>query len=105
MTNRSFLWQSIKAISQQMQEQLAQGDWESLVAMQHKRQFMLDDFFSHMPQEQTEQQAAEILQLLEMNREMTASLQQSQLEMAAAFQKFMGGQAGAQTYRQISAHK
>lgn len=105
MLKRRSQWQSIKAISQQMQEQLAEGDWAQIMLMQQQRQAMLDAFFSSSTAEQTEQQAAEILQLLEMNRQMTASLQQTQHEMSAAFQKFMGARAGTRTYQQISDHK
>ena len=106
MLNSAPQWQAIKDLSLQMQAQLQAGDWSDLPALQQQQQAMLDAFFARPSLVgQTEQRAEDILQILELNRQMVSSLQETQQEMASAFQKFMSAKPAVNAYQQVSDHR
>ncbi len=106
MLNSAPQWQRIKDLSLQMQAQLQAGDWSALPALQQQQQEMLEAFFARpCLVGETEQRAEDILQILALNRQMVDSLQETQQEMAAAFQKFLSAKPAMNAYRQVSHHK
>jgi len=95
-------WQSILQLTQQLKQMFVDEEWESMMALESKRQQMLQGYFaSPVSPSEAEGIASEIKRMLHINKEIIEGGQAKQSELSGSVQQLSANRQAIHAYHDV----
>jgi len=100
--DRKQQWQNILHLTQQLKQMFIDEEWESMTALESKRQEMLKDYFeTPVSPSEAEEIAFEIKQMLHINKDIIEGGQAKQSELGSSAQTLSSNRQAIHAYHDI----
>lgn len=97
--------QQVLSLSKNMVEQAGRGEWEKIAEMEHKRrEDMMTALKAPLQEDETQQVHDSLQQLVQLNGELTAIVQQARNDSVEQFNSLREGRKATNVYQIVGNH-